>query len=222
MEQKRSAIVLGATGAVGSSVVRALLKSSRIEKVTTLGRNPFRLEGAADPRLDHKQVDVFDPASYETFVSGHQIAFCTLGIGQPSKVSREELHKVDVEAAGLFAEACKRRGVEHFSLLTAVGADPKSRVYYLRFKGEIEDKVRTLGFARASFFRPSMLMTRENRYGLSQGLLLKIYPALDRILVGPLRNLRSIRVEDLGKAMVKNAEKPGMGVEVLQWSEFAG
>ena len=111
-------------------------------------------------------------------------------------------------------------GVSHFLLLTAVLANAQSRVYYARIKGEVEERVRAEGFARASFFRPSMLVTPTNRYGFTQGLALAGFPFIDPLLVGPLSRFRSIKVSDLGKAMVRHAERPGAGVEVLEWREF--
>lgn len=215
-----NAVVLGATGAVGTEVVRALLQSSRFQRVTTLGRRPLEIPGAPPERLVSHVVDVFDPSTYESFLDGHAAAFCTLGLGRPSKVTREELYRVDVAAAADFASACRRKGVAHFSLLTAVGANPRSRAYYLRCKGEVEAKVRAEGFPRASFFRPSMIMTPVNRYGLTQAIFLAAYPCLDPFLLGPLRPFRSIAVEDLGKAMAVNAEHAGSGAEILEWSGF--
>jgi uncharacterized protein YbjT (DUF2867 family) len=214
------AVVLGATGAVGTEVVRALLQSPRFARVTTLGRRPFGIPGAPSDKLAHHVVDVFDPTTYESLLDGHAAAFCTLGLGQPSKAAREELYRVDVAAAADFASACKRRGVSHFSLLTAVGANHRSRSFYLRCKGEVEEKVRKEGFPRASFFRPSMIMTPANRYGLVQALFLAGYPCLDPFLLGPLRPFRSVKVEDLGKAMAVNAEHARSGAEILDWSKF--
>jgi uncharacterized protein YbjT (DUF2867 family) len=222
-------VILGATGAVGTEVVRALLRARKDQgrarsvpfaQVTALVRRPFGIPDVPSERLASHIVDVFDPAAYEPYLAGHDTAFCTLGVGQPSKVTREELYRVDVAAAAAFAAACRRQGVSHFSLLTAVGADPGSRFHYLKYKGEAEQRVRAEGFSRASFFRPSMIMTPANRYGLTQAITLMAYPWLDPFLLGPLRPYRSIKVEDLGKAMAVNAERPGSGVEILDWSGF--
>ena len=83
---------------------------------------------------------------------------------------------------------------------------------------------RAEGFARASFFRPSMIMTPANRYGLVQAVFLAAYPFLDPFLLGPLRPFRSVKVGDLGKAMAVNAERTVSGTvpraDILQWSEF--
>ena len=220
MSDSRSAVVLGATGAVGSSVVRALLAGEVWRRVTVLVRRADALADLKDARLERHVGDVLDAGEYERFLSGHGVAFCTMGIGEPSKGAREEFKRVDLDGTAAFAAACRRQGVHHFSLLTAVLANPKSGIHYTRIKGEVEERVKDLGFARASFFRPSLLVTPTNRYGLTQGLALAAIPFLDPLLLGPLSRFRSIKVGDLGKAMVRHAERPGAGVEVLEWREF--
>ncbi|HWZ28005.1 MAG TPA: NAD(P)H-binding protein [Gemmatimonadales bacterium] len=220
MSDSRSAVVLGGTGAVGSSVVRALLAGEAWRRVTVLVRRPDALAELKDPRLERRVVDVLDAGQYERFLPGHGAAFCTLGIGEPSKVSKEEFRRVDLDGTASFAAACKRQGVTHFSLLTAVGANPESRIYYTWLKGQVEERVRAEGFPRASFFRPSMLVTPSNRYGFTQAVMLTVFPLIDPLLLGPLSRFRSIKVSDLGKAMVRHAERPGAGVEVLEWKEF--
>lgn len=220
MSDSRSAVVLGGTGAVGSSVVRALLAGDVWRRVTVLVRRPDALAELKDGRLERRVVDVLDAGQYERFLAGHRVAFCTLGIGEPSKLSKEEFRRVDLDGTAAFAAACKRQGVTHFSLLTAVGANPGSRIHYTWLKGQVEERVKAEGFARASFFRPSLLVTPTSRYGFMQGVLLALFPLIDPLLVGPLSRFRSVKVSDLGKAMVRHAERPGAGVEVLEWNEF--
>ncbi len=224
-------VVMGATGAVGKELVLSLLQLSQIKSVTTLGRRPLEInldkkiksdKKINSEKLMHQVVDVFDAKSYEKYLAGNAIALCTLGVGQPSKITKEEFYRVDVMAAADFAGACKRQGVEHFSLLTAVGTNSNSPSYYLRLKGEVEAKVQALGFHRTSFFRPSMILTPTNRYGFSQALTLALFPKIDPLFFGPLRKFRGIRVEDLGRAMALNTLQNGekAGVEILQWDEF--
>jgi len=193
----KKAVVLGATGAVGVELVKSLLASNQFERVTTLGRRALDLPNIPPENRVHEIVDVFTPASYEKYLAGHDTAFCTMGMGQPSKGTKEEFYRVDVTAPSEFGKECKRQGIEHFSLLTAVGTNIKSSSLYLRIKGEVEKNIRELGFKRTSFFRPSMIMTPTNRYGLLQGMPLALFPYLDHLLVGPLKAYRSIRVEDL-------------------------
>ena len=89
MADRARAVVMGATGAVGSQVVAALLRSGAFD-VATLGRRVLGVPGVTE-----HLIDVARPESYESLLAGHDSAFCTLGIGQASKVSREELWRVD-------------------------------------------------------------------------------------------------------------------------------
>ncbi|MCD6025417.1 MAG: hypothetical protein K0Q91_2333 [Fibrobacteria bacterium] len=219
---EKSAVVFGATGAVGGQVLAALSASPAIERITTLGRRA--VPGAASAKLEQHVIDPGKPASYESRLPGHAIAICTFGVGEASKLSREEFRRIDFDYVLDFARACRRQGVSHFSLLVSVGANPRSRIFYLRSKGELEAAVAALGFDRVSFFRPSMILTPKNRYGLSQAIVLKVWPVVDKLFFGPLRRYRGISIADLGRAMVRNAlvkkTGPGRGVEILMWPDF--
>jgi uncharacterized protein YbjT (DUF2867 family) len=146
------------------------------------------------------------------------VAFCTLGVGQPRKASREEFWRVDVEWAEAFAAGAKAAGARHLTLLSSVGADIESRNWYLHAKGEAERRVAAAWIDRTSLFRPSVLLTREIRYGLQDRVTQALFPAVQLLL--PQR-YHGIRVEDLARAMRLNAERAGVpGVEVLTYSEM--
>ena len=213
-------VLLGATGAVGRSALAEALRSPAFETVTTLGRRQVDVADAPGKLTQHV-VDLEAPASYRSLVAGHTAAICTLGVGQPSKATREEVWKVEIDYVMGFAAACKDAGIRHFSLMTSVGSDAQSRSYYLRLKGTQEDRVKALGFERTSLFRPSLLITPQNRYGASQAVFLAVWPKLNGILVGPLRRYRGIRVEDLGRAIAIDAARDApAGVEIYEWDGF--
>jgi uncharacterized protein YbjT (DUF2867 family) len=133
MPSSLSVVMLGATGEVGGHVVSNLLSIRNLERLTLLGRRP--LKGLSSPLVHQHTVDVHDHTTYEPLLNGHRTAICTLGVGQPSKVSREEFVRVDKLAVLAFATACKAAGVAHFELLGSVGSDAQSRSFYLRTKG---------------------------------------------------------------------------------------
>jgi uncharacterized protein YbjT (DUF2867 family) len=211
-------IHLGASGAVGGHALQTLLADDRVTHVTILVRRALEV---TSPKLAQHVVDVLDPETYRAHAPGHDAALCTLGVGQPSKSSRAEFLRVDRDAVLAFGKACVDAGVGHFELLGSVGADAKSATFYLKSKGELEDGLRALGFARLSLFRPSMILTPNNRYGVGQALTLALWPAVSTLLFGPMRRLRGVRVEVLGRAMARNVCTEGRGVEVLEWDAFA-
>lgn len=97
-------VMMGATGAVGGEVVNTLLEMPRLEQLTLLGRRD--LEGITSDKVQQHHIDIFKPESYSSLLSGHQVAICTLGVGQPSKMSKEQFIKIDKDAVYDFAKAC--------------------------------------------------------------------------------------------------------------------
>jgi uncharacterized protein YbjT (DUF2867 family) len=222
MDKPLSIVMLGASGAVGSHVVRSLCTSNRLVRLTLLVRRPLKLPDR--PEITQHVVDVMNPTSYQTYLPGHHIAICTLGLGQPSKFTKQEFVRVDRDSVLLFARSCKQAQVNHFELLSAVGSNSKSSSFYLRTKGQLEDALKTIGFDRLSLFQPSMILTPTNHYGVSQAIVLAVWPHLNPLLVGSLRKYRGIAVEALGAAMANNLrpqfDHSNAGVEVLQWDQF--
>ncbi len=214
------AVVVGATGAVGSALVRELLASSACDGIVALTRRPMDDE-RADAKLRGHIVD-FDRLEVATteLAAGCTVAFCTMGVGQPRKVSRDDVWRIDVEYAGAFARGAASAGIRHISLLSSVDANANSRNPYLRMKAAAERAVMDAGIARTSLFRPSVLQTREIRYGLQDRLTQALFPPLARLLPVPAR-YRAIPVDDLARAMRLNAERErSPGVEVLEYSQF--
>lgn len=212
-----SVVMLGASGAVGGEALRALEAMPEVTRITLLNRRAMAGLGA---KAREHIVDVGDAAGYAALLAGHDAAICTLGVGEPSKGSRAEFIRVDHDMPLAFGHACKAAGVAQFSLLSAVGANARSRVFFLRSKGQLEEGLRALRFARLSLFHPSMILTPQNRYGLSQAVVLRVWPWLSPLLAGPLRKYRGVAVQDLGRAMARDAARSGAGVEVLEWDQF--
>lgn len=218
MTGSMSVVMIGATGAVGERVARHLARSPNVERLTLLGRRT--VADLAGDRIHQHQVDVEQPASYRSLLAGHQAAVCTLGIGQPSRVDPDTFVRIDKLAVLGFATECQRAGVRGFHLLSSVGANPKSRSLYLRTKGELEVGLESLRFERLALFEPSMILTPTNRYGVGQGILLRLWPAIGWALVGPLRKYRGIAVDRLALAIARSVIMGGKGTERMTWDRI--
>lgn len=218
MSGKLNIVMLGATGAVGTEVVSTLLTMPELARLTLLGRR--EVEDISHDGLRQHKADIFDPASYIMHLQGHDTAVCTLGVGEPSKVSRKDFVRIDKLAVLDFATACKTAGVRHFQLLGSIGSDANSRSFFLRTKGELEEALKALGFERLSIFQPSMILTPENRYGFTQALTLWGWPKLNFLLTGSRTKYRGIKVATLGRAIALNTRADKSGVETLRWTDF--
>ena len=213
-----SIVMLGASGAVGTETLNTLLSHKNIRQLTLLGRNI--ISNLNVDFVEQHKISISDSSSYIDHVQGHTTAIGTLGVGEPSKISKEEFVKIDKTAVLDFAVACKKVGVNHFELLASVGINAKSPSFYLRTKGELVEALKELNFDRLSIFQPSMILTPTNRYGMVQAITLKVWPILNPVLIGPLRKYRGILVQVLGQAMAKNIFIEGEAFEILQWDEF--
>jgi nucleoside-diphosphate-sugar epimerase len=212
-ETINSVAILGHTGAVGGEVLKALLKKDMVKTLVLLGRRKLVVEPI--PKVKSYIVDILDAKSYKENLIHVDCAICTLGVGQPSKVSKENFIQIDKNAVIIFAKACKEAGVKHFQLLGSVSSSSRSKSFYLRTKGELIEELEKLNFERLSIFQPSMILTPSNRYGLSQGITLKVWPVLDYFLIGKLSKFKGVKVHVLGTAIAENLFTRGKGLEII-------
>ena len=202
-----SVVIIGASGAVGSETLKTLLQLRNVSRITILGRRI--IPDLNSDKITQYNINVFNSSSYLEYLKGHTSAICTLGVGEPSKMSKEEFIKIDKTAVLDFAKSCKESGIKHFELLASVAIDHNSSSFYLRTKGELVEELKKLNFERLSIFQPSMILTPTNRYGISQA-----------IFWGSLRKYRGIAVNILGDSMAKNIFIENKGFEILTWDEF--
>jgi len=213
------AVIIGASGAVGGGVLQELLLSPKCSVITSLGRKEFKLssEQKESSKFTHHIVDLDKLESASELVAGHDFAFCTLGVGQPTKVSLEYLTKVEYDYIVNFGKICKAGGVKHISLLSSINVSATSMINALKVKWKTETAIQSLEFDRCSFFRPSLLVTQNIRYGLQDSIVQAVFPKLTWML--PSR-YHEISVENLGRAMRINSEQQGKGVEFYEYPEF--
>lgn len=164
------ALVIGATGATGKDLVNVLLKDSDYKEVVLFVR---RLSGLKHPKLTEVLTDFDKLENISEFIKGDAFFSC---LGTTLKVagSKENQRHIDYEIPLKFAEIAKANGVSKAVLLSAYGASSASKVFYSRIKGELEDKISSLGFDSYIVFRPGLLLRKDtDRMGerLSAALL---------------------------------------------------
>lgn len=221
MANVTSIVMIGATGAVGSHVAASLTESPTVKRLTLLGRRPLdSLSQDTNDKVAQHKIDIFDPDTYAALLQGHDTAICTMGVGQPSKMARDEFIRIEKTAVLAFAEQCKEADIRYFHLLSSVGVDPASRSFYLRTKGEVQNSLRALQFDGLYLIQPSMILTPGNRYGALQAITLAVWPLLSPLLIGSWRKYRGVPVDLLGRAIAANALDGPQGEHLLQWDDF--
>lgn len=208
----RSALLAGATGLVGGHLLRLLLEDPAYAEVTALVRRPALPE---HPKLREVVVD-FGRLEEHAAAPGARDVFCALGTTLRAAGSREAFRRVDLEYPRRLAEAAARSGAEHFLLVTAMGADPRSRVFYNRVKGEAEEAVRALPFAGVAILRPSLLLGERRESRPAEALAQRVLGPLRPLLAGPLRKYRPIHAGTVARAMLRLAKEGVRGVRVVE------
>ncbi len=209
-EPKRTALLVGATGLVGRDCLRLLLADEAWSQVTVLAR---RRIPTSHPKLLARLVD-FDRLSQLSGFPRVTDVFCALGTTIRAAGSQPEFYKVDFTYVVETARLAFVSGARQFLLVSALGADPSSGVFYLRVKGEAEEAVRKLGFGALQVFRPSFLAGKRAEKRPFERLGLAAFSALSFALVGPLRRYRPVESAAVAAAMVRAArrEPPGFNV----------
>jgi uncharacterized protein YbjT (DUF2867 family) len=210
--EARSALLLGATGLVGGHVLDLLLEDPAYGSVVTLGRRAAPRE---HPRLRQETVDFSRLHNVSDRIRAQDV-FCCLGTTIRAAGSREAFRRVDLDYPRAAAEAAARNGAERFLLVSAMGADPDSSIFYNRVKGEAEEAVRTLPFQEVVILRPSLLLGERAEHRPGEALAQRLAPKLAWLLAGPLRKYRPVEARAVAAAMVRLAKAGGRGVRVVE------
>jgi uncharacterized protein YbjT (DUF2867 family) len=212
----RTALVAGASGLVGGALLDALLARPEYGRVVALVRRALAREGAGD-KLEQREVDFDSPEASLRDARADDV-FCCLGTTIKKAGSQEAFRRVDLDYPLALARAAKAMGAKRFLIVTAVGADPASRVFYNRVKGEAEARIRELALPALDIFRPSMLAgdRTESRPGERIGLTLM--RAAGPLIPARYRPIEGARV---ARAMVAAALGPAEAVRVHESEQIA-
>jgi len=209
----RTALLAGATGLVGSHVLDELLADSTWSHVVTVGRRP------TDRRHEKLEQRILDLSAIEAHgdLPHADDVFCCLGTTIKQAGSQDAFRRVDHDFVLGLARAGLRIGATQFLLVSAIGADPRARVFYSRVKGEVERAVRALPYRAVQIFRPGLLLGRRTEFRAGERIAMSLAPIAQPLLIGPLRRYRSIRASDVARAMVRIAREAPRGPNVWEY-----
>lgn len=213
----KTALLAGATGLIGSQLLLLLLASERYAKVIVVGRK-------AVPTIHPKLVQVVTELDQLDEIRLKLIAddvYCCLGTTMKQAGSKEAFFKVDFLYVVQLAALTASNFAAQFMVVSSMGADADSAIYYNRVKGEMEAAVRQTPFRAIHIFRPSLLLGERAQPRLGERLGAVALQLVSPLLRGPLLKYRPVAGATVAAAMLHAAEDDGRGVRVHLSDELA-
>ena len=209
------ALVLGATGAVGKDLVQQLLQDEAFEQVAIFVR---REVPASSDKLVVHVVDFDRPEEWAHLLTG-DVLFSTLGTTIRTAGSQEAQWKVDYTYQYKAAQSARKNGVPLYVLVSSVGADAKSKIFYSKMKGSLDRDVQALGFEGCFILRPPSLIRKgSDRLGEKFGVV--AVKALNAI--GLMRSWKPMPTEAVAAAMIRIARSGRRGSEIIVSQDILG
>jgi len=196
----KKAIVIGATGMVGTQLIQALIENEDYSEILSLVRRPG---GITNPKLTERIINFDEPETWSQLVTGN-VLFSTLGTTIAQAKSKGAQYKVDFTYQYTVAKIAAENGVTHYVLVSSAGANSTSKAFYIKMKGELENAVLSLPFEIISIIRPGILAGNriQNRPVEKIGII--IMKGLNNL--GLLKRYRPIHASIVAKAMIMGAK----------------
>lgn len=194
----KTAIILGATGLTGGKLLRYLLEDERYEKIKLFSRSAVDV---THPKLEEHLGDLTDLNQFEADFKGDEV-LCCIGTTKSKTPNKEVYKKIDYGIPKNAAELGKQNGIDAFVVISALGADSNSSVFYNRTKGEMEEAVLKAGIPKTHILQPSLIGGERDEKRTGEWIFKQLFKVVNFVLVGPLKKYRSIKPDTIAQAII--------------------
>ncbi|MFC3561565.1 oxidoreductase [Pedobacter jamesrossensis] len=213
---RKKAILIGATGLIGQNLLQKLLASANYDEVLVIARK--NLENN-HPKLKQLIIDFDNLHKYETEILGDDV-FCCMGTTAKKTPNKTLYKKIDYQYPLDVAKIAFKNGAKSYHLVSAMGADVNSSIFYNRTKGEIERDLQKISFDSLHIYRPGLLDGDRKESRFLEKLAINVMRVINPILIGGLKNYRSIKIEKVASAMLNQANENKKGLHIYPTQEI--
>ena len=206
----KTALVIGASGLVGTELCKQLLASSAYNQVILLNR---KASGISHPKLSEKLIN-FDAPDLQG-IMGDDV-FCAIGTTLRKAGSKQNQFRIDCEYPTTLAALLKGQGFKRFLLVSSIGADANSGNFYLRTKGQLEKNIIDLGYDYICIARPSILLGDRKEFRAGEKFAIVLMRILAPLMLGPLKPYRPVQASRVAAALIREANSAKKGGDVLE------
>jgi len=204
----RTALVAGATGLIGNQLLQLLLADAAYEKVIAISRRPLPI---SHPKLENVLVNIDEWTKLLNLKADD--AYCCLGTTIKQAKTKAAFRKVDFEYPVELAKALKHNGAQKFLLVSALGADKHSRIFYNQVKGEVEAAIIDLNYQATYVFRPSLLLGDRIEQRSGEDAAKVFYKIFGALIPQKYKGIDAIKV---ARAMLAEAKLGNSGLHIYE------
>tara|TARA_Y100000385_G_scaffold265091_1_gene299057 strand:+ start:357 stop:1031 length:675 start_codon:yes stop_codon:yes gene_type:complete len=212
----KTVLIAGASGLVGSHLLNMLLLDETIDKIYSLVRRPSKVK---HEKLQETLFDFNLSLNYQNLPTV-DFGFCCLGTTIKKAGSQDGFKRVDYNYPLQLAQALKDKNCKDFHVITALGADSKSSVFYSKVKGELEEALKSIEFESLSIYQPSLLLGERKESRIGEKIASILMPPFEFLLQGQMKKYRSIKAADVAKGMLVNSKGKTQKIRIILSNEI--
>ena len=194
----KTAIILGATGLTGGKLLELLLNDPNYTKIKLFSRSSV---GISDPKIEEYLGDMFNLNDFKGQFTGEEV-FCCIGTTKSKTPNKEFYKKIDFGIPKSAALLAKENGIKTFIVITALGANAKSPIFYNRIKGQMEEAVLQMQISKTHILQPSLIGGKREERRIGEWIFKQLMKVANLVMAGPLKKYKSIHPISIAKAMV--------------------
>lgn len=211
-----TALIYGASGLVGGYLLKYLTESADFQKVIIYTRKKITVHSA---KIQQIVGDMETLKSHkDELIADH--VFCCLGTTKKKTPNKDEYYKIDHDFPLMVAAIGLENGTKYFHLVSAMGANENSMIFYNKTKGELERDIKLLPFECINIYQPSLLTGNRNEKRSLEQITEKLFNIINPLLLGSLKKYRSISAKIVAAAMVHQALNTKKGLHIFQSDEI--
>ncbi|SFS39164.1 NAD(P)H-binding protein [Lutibacter maritimus] len=197
----KTAIILGATGLTGSILLKKLMNDQRYETIKLFSRK--KIEGL--PKKVTQYIgDVLTLQNFKEEFKADEV-FCCIGTTAKKTPNKETYKKIDFGIPATAAKLSKENNINTFLVISALGANEKSAVFYNKTKGQMQQEVLKQNIANTFILQPSIIDGNRNETRIGEKIGLIIFKLIQPLFIGPLKKYKVIKAEEIAQAMLNLA-----------------
>ena len=195
----KTALIFGSSGLIGKNLLNQVINNSNYSKIKIFVRSSPDI---SDRKIEIINTDFNDLQKIKNLIIGDDCFFC-IGTTKKNSPDKKEYRRIELDLPKKIAQISKSNDIKSFIYVSSGFADPKNSGDYLKFKGLVEEEIKSLNFEKIGILRPSFLLgnRKENRVGEKIGIF--IFKLLSPLFVGPFKKMKPIHSEIVAKAMIQ-------------------